>query len=308
MSVNEVTKSKSKKGPLIAGVIAIVVLLSAGIAYWYTQVKVPHQNALAQYELRVAEFSSAEGALAQRNAELEQAAQGLQELINSDKTPLDLSVLDQAATVIGEAQGALVEPASLPLTIEAAGSESLERLNTFSEEVQSFTRSMNDAPSYEEPLEKIDLATSEVSNSYAQFDQVSNPSEMFVIQRLEPIKSINGIQAATEDNDPNGQLNKQGGYTAAVYFRSNLVDKADLSSGTDIVSYGTDGGGQIEVYETVEAAEKRNTYLSAFDGGVINSGSHTVVGTLVVRTSSNLTASQQKELETQIIQALISLD
>ena len=38
-----------------------------------------------------------------------------------------------------------------------------------------------------------------------------------------------------------------------------------------------------------------NDYLAAFDGGIFASGSHTVVGTVLVRTSNELTASQQKK-------------
>ena len=37
------------------------------------------------------------------------------------------------------------------------------------------------------------------------------------------------------------------------------------------------------------------------------SGSHTVVGTTIVRTSDELTASQQKELETKLINSLVEL-
>lgn len=38
------------------------------------------------------------------------------------------------------------------------------------------------------------------------------------------------------------------------------------------------------------------------------SGSHKVVGTCIIRTSDSLTATQQKELEAAIIEALTKLD
>ena len=62
-----------------------------------------------------------------------------------------------------------------------------------------------------------------------------------------------------------------------------------------------------EVYETKEYAETRNAYLAGFDGTVFSSGSHTVCGTIVVRTSDKLTATQQQVLEDDIISALIEL-
>lgn len=101
-------------------------------------------------------------------------------------------------------------------------------------------------------------------------------------------------------------MNKQGGYTASVYFADSQVTEA--VDGSDIVGKGTDGGGNVEVYKTKEEAEKRNTYLSAFDGnGILNPGSHYVYGTTVIRTSRHLTASQQTALTEKVYQKLIEI-
>lgn len=70
---------------------------------------------------------------------------------------------------------------------------------------------------------------------------------------------------------------------------------------------GTDGGGCIEVYATAEDATKRSDYLSTFDGSILSSGSHEVLGTCVVRTSNLLTASQQQGMSQEIQDALIRL-
>lgn len=64
----------------------------------------------------------------------------------------------------------------------------------------------------------------------------------------------------------------------------------------------------MEVYATAEEAEGRDTYLGAFDGGMLSTGSHTVVGTCVVRTSDYLTASQQKDIEAAVIESLTRLE
>src|SRR5699024_5528287 len=99
----------------------------------------------------------------------------------------------------------------------------------------------------------------------------------------------------------------QGGYTATVYFASDLVDQSQVY-GETIVDKGTEAGGAVEVYPTVEDATKRNEYLASFDGaGFLSSGSHSVVGTVVIRTSDQLTASQQKEIETNIYNSLIEI-
>ena len=62
------------------------------------------------------------------------------------------------------------------------------------------------------------------------------------------------------------------------------------------------------MYQTEADAEKRNEYLTGFDGTLFDSGSHTVIGTVIVRTSDQLTASQQKELEANVIAALTALE
>jgi hypothetical protein len=118
------------------------------------------------------------------------------------------------------------------------------------------------------------------------------------------VAGITGISAATEENDSNGQLGKAGGYTAAVYFSHQNVDQSSVHGDT-LIDKGTDAGGQIEVYSKPEDAEKRNNYLATFDGGVFSSGSHCVIGSVVVRTSDELTATQQRELEESVIAELI---
>jgi hypothetical protein len=132
-----------------------------------------------------------------------------------------------------------------------------------------------------------------------------NPPAEFIIQRLSRIPEIGEIQAATEDNDPNRGLNKAGSYTAQVYFESNVIDQSEFDE-QDVVGKGTDCGGSIEVFSTIVDAERENSYLGNFDGTIFASGSHRVLGTIVVRTSNNLTATQQKSLEGQIIQVLTS--
>ena len=145
------------------------------------------------------------------------------------------------------------------------------------------------------------------NNSVKQYELVNNPAESYVIKCLEKVEHVIGISAVTEDNDPNGHLGKAGGYTATVYFTCDWVNQANVIGNT-IIDKGTDGGGAIEVYANVEDAESRDSYLAGFDGGVLASGSHTVVGTCVVRTSDELAASKQKELEAAVIGALTKLE
>lgn len=147
---------------------------------------------------------------------------------------------------------------------------------------------------YFEQLAAIATAKENLENSYRQLPQVTFPTEQFVIQRVTGLSNITGVETVAENNDPNGNLGKAGGYTSCVYMDSDLVDPIDKyqSPGyTGIPAVGTDGSAAVEVYSTVEDAQRRGDYLAQFDGARIASGSHTVAGTCLVRTSSYLTAS-----------------
>jgi hypothetical protein len=102
-------------------------------------------------------------------------------------------------------------------------------------------------------------------------------------------------------------MNKAGGYTSYIAMKSSLVTDSYYTE-IPALEAGNGGGAVIEAYATVEDAKKREEYLSAFDGaGDFSSGSHKIVGTLLIRTSNELTASHQKEVEKSIIDALITL-
>ena len=166
-------------------------------------------------------------------------------------------------------------------------------------------RSLNDPAIEAAPVEVS--TTSESSHEAASDNSVFiDPEESFIIERLKLVPEIAVIGAATEDHDPNNQLNKQGGYTAQIFFSSTLIGPNAANRTPDqVIDDGTDGGGSIEVYKTAEDATKRDAYLGGFDGTAFTSGSHTVVGSCIIRTSKDLTASQQTALEASIIETLM---
>ena len=99
---------------------------------------------------------------------------------------------------------------------------------------------------------------------------------------------------------------------ADIIKEVNLILKKEYPNvkryGNDTVEQGTEGGGNIEVYANVEDAKARDEYLSLFDKATaINPGSHELYGTVIIRVSKYLTATQQKELTQQILQKLIEV-
>lgn len=135
-------------------------------------------------------------------------------------------------------------------------------------------------------------------------DLITAPSVEYVIACLNNIDTITGIELDDLSHSPAISSSGLEKATATIYFSSNLVEETDTSE--SLKEQGTAGGGSIDIFTTVEDAEFRNEYLAGFDNGLFNTGYHTVVGTLVVRTSKHLDTEEQRTLENSIITALTS--
>lgn len=68
---------------------------------------------------------------------------------------------------------------------------------------------------------------------------ITAPTEEWVITRLGRVADVANIAPVTEENDPNGNLNKPGGYTSTVYFGTALLGTQNLS-GNPLIDEGTD--------------------------------------------------------------------
>lgn len=158
----------------------------------------------------------------------------------------------------------------------------------------------------EQMKSEVEAETEELVLEYLIAEQITNPSSEWIHQRLMNCETVLETQKVTEDNDPNGYLGAEGGYTGCVYFTVKNIDPESVK-GADIVTKGTDVGGAIEVYENQEDAMIRCEYLSQFDNTLLYSGSYAIVGTMVVRTSYILSNEQQSELTSEIVNVLTEL-
>ena len=273
----------------IAIIAVAVAVLAAVAAWWVVSYLLPHNAAVDTYK-------AAASGLEQRNAELDEAIASLQDLMDSGDQPLDPATLDTASAAIGDAQGAKCAIPEMPGDTDAiyAAAEEVEQLGDYSEQ-----------------LDGLAQAQSGLQDSIEQYKLVANPTEQYVVSRIKGVKHVTGVEAVTEKNDPNGQLNKDGGYAASVYFAVDQVDRSQVYSSpgySGLPAAGCDAGGCVEVYATAAEAQARDEYLGAYDGTILASGSHTVAGTCVVRTSDLLTASQQDAIESAVISSLTKLD
>lgn len=327
----------NKKKSLI--VIAIVGVALIAFCGWYFGLKVPHDKAFETYKAVVADYdekavsyndavnfyNSAEEKIESANRELDEAISEAQELINNtksvydEKTKTDLSSAVEEArksetAAPGKKDSALEvvvtdEDSSLSKdALEAKSAEVSETANRLAEEIGGIKEEAKaiSIPDYSKLLTDLAEKKKALSDSVLIFEQVTCPMESWVMSRLQEIDGVTEIAPVTEDNDPNGNLNKAGGYTSTIYFSYDKVNQNEVF-GIDLIDKGTDAGGAVETYTCVEDAETREKYLAAFDGGPFSSGSHMVLGTMVVRTSDEMTASQQKELEAEMVRVLTEL-
>ena len=274
-----------EKKKTLLGLIAAIAIIVIGICVLYFQVKKPHDLAEAKFNAAVKEVEA-------KNTELTSAMNDAQKILDKKEAVYDNTTKEAFITALSDAKAAQRKIPDLPKKTADINAE---------------TKKLSEPLDYSSVINAISEKQTAYQNSVLQMKQITNPNEDFVIQRLKGIPNISGYQAVTEDHDPNGNLNKQGGYTSTVYFSTPLIDQSSVY-GNDIVDKGTECGGAIEVYASEEDAEKRDSYLASFDGaGMLNSGSHKVLGTIVIRTSTKLTATQQNEFTNNITNKLLEL-
>ena len=274
-----------KKKKTLLGLIAAIAIIVIGICVWYFQVKKPHDLAETKFNAAVKEVEA-------KNTELTSAMNDAQKILDKKEAVYDNTTKEAFITALSDAKAAQRKIPDLPKKTADINVE---------------TKKLSEPLDYSSVINAISEKQTAYQNSVLQMKQITNPNEDYVIHRLKGIPNISGYQAVTEDHDPNGNLNKQGGYTSTVYFSTPLIDQSSVY-GNDIVDKGTECGGAIEVYASEEDAEKRDSYLASFDGaGMLNSGSHKVLGTIVIRTSTKLTATQQNKFTNNITNKLLEL-
>lgn len=245
----------------------------------------------ADYQKAVDSYQRSAAALQERNEALDQAVASLQFLVNSGAQPLEIQLVARAQELIDEAKAAKNAVPPMPSTAE---------------EIRVTTNKIRISGNYAQLIKQLNDAEDALEDSIALRELVVDPTASNVIERLRTVPHIIAAEAVTPENDPNGLLNQQEGYSAMVYFSYSLIIQ-DKVYGEGVVGKGTSGGGSVEVYPTVEQAEARNDYISQFDGTDLAPGYHEVVGSIVVRISDRLTPERQQKLAAEVVEALTTL-
>lgn len=280
---------KKKTKLIIVAVVVVIAVIVGSLGAYFGYFK-PHKEAVAAYNVVVSDIQ-------EKNDQLDGEIKKLQELVDNEDKPLDETTIDTAKEALKNAGASKIVIGEMPKATK---------------DILSRTKELSTPVDYSDALTSLSTAYTNLENSKKQYKQVVNPSEELVMQRILTVDDVADARAVTEDQDPNGNLHKAGGYTSTIYFESKTVNQSDVYVSGEyadvLIDKGTDAGGAIEVYENVEDAEKRRDYLATFDGTIFANGTHTVIGTVLVRTSNELTATQQKELEQKVIDALTRLE
>lgn len=337
--MEETFNEKQKKDYIpiaIAGIVAVVIVI---VVTWIFAVKIPRDNAYNEYSetievynrdvdsynLSVEDYNNVAEQIIALNNELSNLLNDAQNLIDSDDIAYDEEKrIELNNTLKGvydikinspisyEKRETLEEDVSLKKSSASKIKEENTRISNEIVELENLTSQITNEknnlviPNYDDSITEITEKYSELEESFDIQKSITNPTQEWVVEKLNKVDNISSISCATEDNDPNNKLGKAGGYTAQIYFSTPLLNTQNLF-GSKLIDEGTDAGGSIEIYETMEDAESRNTYLSAFDGSIFDSGKHILLGTMVVRVSSKLTASKQNSFTDEIISAITGI-
>ena len=322
-------KSISRKAIIIVSIV-VVALMAGIVSLYFSYIKPEHECAIANYLKTVQEYTVALSSYDAKceqfesvNARLENEITELQDVISYDDEPYDKDTIILANDAINQGKVAIQEVPVLDFEREikqvddffflqingikeqdAIVKDRMEKLNKLTEEMI--------VPDYTEVITVIHTAQTNLENSIRQLEQVTDPTEAFVLGRIMEIKEKAGmvdVIALTEDTDTENLIGKSGWYTSKIIFRHKDVKHHGLDSGLkNLAEIGNPAGGCIETYETVEDAERRDAELEDMEGTVRSPGEHCVCGTIVVRVSEDMKTSTQKDLLEMIVDALLRLE
>lgn len=252
----------------------------------------------ARHDAAVAEFEAAAVQADMHNEELRSAIDSAQAVLDLEKDAYGDDAKNNLQAAIAQAQAALITIPDMPSSTE---------------EIRAVAESMKSVD-FSHHVSTLEVKRLSFENAIKQLEQITAPAEDFIIERLKLVSTIIDTAAATADADPDGMLGQDGGYRSAVFFSDSRVDQEALSRQgrytNEILDKGTDAGGTVEVFDSVEAATERSRQLDEIALGQTaqaGTGKHHVLQTIVIRTSALLTEAQHNDLVDSIKTAFLEI-
>lgn len=159
------------------------------------------------------EYKTITSKIKKENKKLEDSIGNLDKYINSSKKTYDENIPSEAKKVKKTAQQKMIIIEKKPFLIS---------------EIKKVNKKMDKNPDLSKEINSVNEMAKKYDISIKQMEKFNNPSEDYIKKRIASVETVTNFAAVTEDNDPNGNLNKAGGYTSTVFLKVVLLTKANL--------------------------------------------------------------------------------
>lgn len=200
-----------------------------------------YNTAAEDYNGKIAPYNEAAAQTGAENDRLQGVIDAAQGLLDKDadayepRTKKDLQkAVDKASKVFVEVPVQIdpFQPQTLVNSFRRADMEvqqiEAQAAEAAVEKAMKTIPEVPEVPDYTEQVEAVEKAQKAYTDSVQMLTNVTAPPDTFVKDRLAKIDTVVQAQAVTKDNDPNGLLGKEDGYTGCVYFLDDRIDRSLL--------------------------------------------------------------------------------
>lgn len=180
-----------------------------------------------------------------------------------------------------------------------APADKLDMVSERREDIKNSIENGNSVTSIKKDTKTINNWIDNLNNAILVSEQLYKPECEWVKKRLDNIEQVNDSGIVTTQEDIVKYMGQDSGCIGIVYFGLDSID-ANTVNGDNIISKGTDAGGSVEIFDSLEAARNRCEYLGQFDNTYLYSGSYALVGTMVIRISYKLDSERQLEITNEL--------
>ena len=236
------------KKKILAVAAAVVLLAACFFIYriWNARKAassaVEAYNAAAQeYNDAISPYNEAAAGIADENTKLQTALDSADAVLKKGGEAYEPDTQKKLEKAVEKARKSLTEapvlidpfeirtvPAVFSTKELALLQDEAETAREMAEDAKGKIPAVPEVPDFSEEINEVGTAQKNYENSIRMLANITKPSDRFVKERLERIKTVIQAEAVTPENDPNGLLGKKDGYIGCVYFLDESVDQSLL--------------------------------------------------------------------------------
>lgn len=237
---------KSKKIAISAVVLAVLACAVFFFTIWSARQAASNAvdafNAAAEkYNSEIEPYNKAAEEIASANEELQKVLDRAKKDIDSGDEAYEPDKLDDLKKEMEEAQKLFAEvptridpfdmlsvTASFNSSELAVQQQEAEASLAAVEEAELRIPEIPEVPDFSDAKKRVTEKCEAYEKSVQMLKNITCPPDSFVRERLQKIDTVVQAGAVSEENDPNGLLGKEGGYTGCVYFLDERIDRSLL--------------------------------------------------------------------------------